>query len=153
MTATYLPLATITLTSAQSTVTFSSIPATYRDLVLVFTAICPSSQDVEGVFNSTAADSTAVFMAGMGSGSGSSGVNPAGLIGYGSPAGHQNVIQIMDYSQTNKHKTGLNRYGQAGAFAAANAFRWANTAAINSIRLRMGANFSAGSTFSLYGIN
>jgi hypothetical protein len=35
-TPTYTPLATVTLGSSASSVTFSSIPGTYRDLILIF---------------------------------------------------------------------------------------------------------------------
>ena len=42
MPATYSPIATTTLGSAASTISFSSIPATYTDLRLVFTGNCVS---------------------------------------------------------------------------------------------------------------
>ena len=35
-TPTYTPLATVTLGTSAASVTFSSIPATYRDLILIF---------------------------------------------------------------------------------------------------------------------
>jgi hypothetical protein len=61
------------------------------------------------------------------------------------------IIQIMDYSATDKHKTGLSRTGPANEIVRAVASRWANTAAITSI-VTNNVTLSAGTVLSLYGI-
>jgi hypothetical protein len=66
-------------------------------------------------------------------------------------------ISVLDYSATNKHKSGLSRTagkdGAADFGNCAHAFRWANTNAITSLRLLSGNNdFASGATFSLYGV-
>jgi hypothetical protein len=59
----------------------------------------------------------------------------------------------MDYSATDKHKTVLIRQNSVADSAFAMGARWANTAAITSIQLSLGAaTFSTGTTFALYGI-
>jgi hypothetical protein len=64
------------------------------------------------------------------------------------------TIDVMDYSATDKHKSALLRPGNAATNLAAYAGRWANTAAVTSVKLyHTGTNqFGAGSVFSLYGI-
>lgn len=145
-------LASVTLGSAASSITFGSIPGTYRDLRLVnFQGSANGNQDVGVQFNGVGG-TTHVYMAGLGSGSGSSGTG-ADLLGYVNGPGLLNQIDILDYSATDKHKSGLIRYGADTNFAAAAAFRWASTSAITTIRLYLGTGtFSAGSSFTLYGI-
>jgi hypothetical protein len=63
-----------------------------------------------------------------------------------------NIVQFMDYSATDKHKTALTRFGQAGLSLQMAAERLASTEAINSISVIVGTPFAIGSTFSLYGI-
>jgi hypothetical protein len=62
----------------------------------------------------------------------------------------------MDYSATDKHKTGLIRdNGQQGSDLAVRAYaaRWANTAAITSIQyFTTAGNLNTGFTLSLYGV-
>jgi len=62
-------------------------------------------------------------------------------------------IQIMDYSATDKHKSGLIRFTSTPdqPVTVAQAFRWASTSAITTITLA-DATFTSGSTFALYGI-
>ena len=66
------------------------------------------------------------------------------------------IAQIMDYSATDKHKTVLVRgnYDQpsVGRFVEAQASRWANTAAINSIAVSSTSNLGVGSRIDLYGV-
>jgi hypothetical protein len=63
------------------------------------------------------------------------------------------VIQFMDYAQTDKHKTVLMRTNRAGGGVSMIAGRWASTSAITSIVLAPdGGTFNTGSTFYLYGI-
>jgi hypothetical protein len=163
----YIALATTTLGSTASSVTFSSIPATYKDLIVVVSA-ANSTNDVTWSmtfnsdtganysyvlargFSSTSAQSqslsgqTSMFIAGWSFGQGTATQTPL-------------VLQIMDYSATDKHKTLLNRFqtqrndgsNEVGMLAG----RWGSTNAINTVRLFPNSStFAAGSTFSLYGV-
>jgi hypothetical protein len=168
-TPTYTPLATVTLGSATSSVTFSSIPATYRDLIIVVNGRSTESgtnlDTVGGRFNGDAGSNYSYV--GMNAGdSGSPSSNSGTTTNFqggrlatsngGRTAFGVCVIQILDYSATDKHKTVLSRgASQTEAVAVdANASRWANTAAVTSVLLRtaQGANYVAGSTFDLYGV-
>jgi hypothetical protein len=162
MTATYIALATITLTSTDSEIVFSSIPDTYRDLVLVNNHLVSTPANQIVTVNSDAGTNYSwVYMGGNGS-SAVSGSNSSSnsLLAEALAASNPSdrlltTLQFMDYAQTNKQKTVLVRSGRAGQGVDAIANRWANTAAINtiSIVLNNSASFLTGSTFSLYGIN
>ena len=159
MTSTYVSLATITLTSTDSEIVFSSIPNTYRDLVVVIDGtLSLNSGNIAVQFNGDAgATYPYVFMLGSGSGSGSSGAgNFAGALGgVISPSIRSaQIFQVFDYSQTNKHKSVLNRSASQNDAVYAITSRWPNTNAINSLRVLVtGQSFAIGSSFSLYGIN
>lgn len=162
MTATYIALATITLTSTDSEIVFSSIPATYRDLVLVTaTTQTSGAGEIWIRYNSdTASNYSTVQMGGTGSGSGFSAaytttrIVPSANIGESTTVIQNMIMQIQDYSQTNKQKTSLIRTNLSSLGVQAQANRWANTNAINTISLTAnGSSFAVGSTFSLYGIN
>ena len=155
MTTTYIALATTTLSSATSTVTFSSIPATYRDLILVYNGSASGNGDFHlSVNGDTASNYSNVQMAGNGSTAYSSNFTSSGYYAGQLTADRLAFrVQLMDYSVTDKHKTVLTRADsqtQTMAFAS----RWANTAAITTLACRaISVNFAAGSTFSLYGVN
>jgi hypothetical protein len=157
-TPTYTPLATVTLGSAAATVTFSSIPATYRDLVLVVQATHSAASGGFMRFNSdTTSSYTGVAMAqaltfGVDSFTFSSTSLSINLT-YSSD-GQTNIVQIMDYSATDKHKTALIRYGRGDVgVVGAGAGRWAKTEAINNLSLiSSSGQYSIGSTFNLYGV-
>jgi hypothetical protein len=157
-TPTYTALANITLGSSASSVTFSSIPATYRDLVVIITAQRTGSPTNMGLrFNGDSGSNySQVFMTGTGSATDSgpqSGTNAQiDIYPYAPSTGFNNyILQIMDYSATDKHKTMLRRTNEAGNATEAAAHRWANTAAITSMTFLL-ANFNTGSTLALYGI-
>jgi hypothetical protein len=155
---TYTPLATVTLGSSTSSVTFSSIPATYRDLILIITAQRTGSPVNMGLrFNGdTGSNYSQVYMTSTGSTTYSGTVSATNaqidVYPYAPSTGFNNyILQIMDYSATDKHKTFLRRTNEAGNATEAAAHRWANTAAITSINLAM-SSMNTGSTFSLYGV-
>jgi len=157
-TPTYTALATVTLASTAASVTFSSIPATYRDLILIITAQRTGSPVNVGMrFNGDSGSNySSVFMTGTGSSAVSgtvSGTNvQLDVYPYPPSSGFNNyIVQIMDYSATDKHKSVLVRVNDAGNATEASAARWANTAAVNSLALTL-SNFNTGSTFSLYGV-
>jgi hypothetical protein len=157
-TATYIALANTTLSSATSSVTFSSIPATYRDLVLVVNGSI-TDDDRFGLlqFNAdTGNNYNYVYVANTSSGAQTSKSGSEWMYGIGQMAA---TIQIMDYSATDKHKTVLVRNAAGTALVYMYAGRWANTNAINSIKLLTtttgyspSSTFTSGTTFSLYGI-
>lgn len=164
-TPTYTPLANITISTTTTSVTFSSISQSYRDLILVMNV----GGDVAGLdpgirFNGdTAANYNMVTMAGDGSAasSGISNNNTFAMIGWTtsigtSASGTNIVVQIMDYSTTDKHKTFLARSSNSSISVDAFADRWASTAAINTILIKANGtgsgNWAIGSTFALYGV-
>ena len=165
-TSTYIALANITLGSSASSVTFSSIPATYRDLIVVANASGTiNDQGMRMRFNGDSGSNYShVNMGGWSGGStfSTSGTTThvtfnATQIGVNTNGIHVPVIgQIMDYSATDKHKTLLvraNGKNNTQDEVNANANRWANTAAITSILLLLSSgSFASGSSFALYGI-
>ena len=158
-TSTYVALATYTVTGAtDSIVEFASIPTTgYRDLVLTM-AYSPTTTETAYIrLNSdTGSNYSRVLMYGTGS----SAISVADTNNRMRPgsgvSGNQMVLtaQFLDCNATDKHKTVLTRFNDAGNEVAAAAFRWANTNAITTITIGQDASgsFNIGSTFSLYGI-
>jgi hypothetical protein len=164
-TPTYDLIASTTLAASSAEVVFGSLPQTYRDLILVTNAATSSSSNNGIRFNGdTGSNYTRVFMAGGGSAaSGTGGGGTSIQIDYfgftGTTLGEQVcLINLMDYSATNKHKTILIRNNRNGANTGAEAIagRWASTSAITSINLFSitggGITWAAGSTFNLYGV-
>lgn len=157
MTATYRPLATVTLASSASSVTFSNIPSTYRDLILVIQGTNTSSGNSRLRVNGDSGNNyNQVRMYGAG-GAGSdsaSNIDSLDMSSMTTSSGYQAVIQLMDYSATDKHKTILSRTQESNISAVlANAGRWANTAAITSITMfTSSGSYATGTTLNLYGI-
>ena len=166
MAITYEPISTQTLGSAASDVTFSSIPGTYTDLVLV--SVVRSSRTVDAYdnlrvqFNSdTGSNYSQTFLYGSGSAAGSSRASNGTYIyaadietsnsGY---AGLSTVIfNINNYSNTTTNKTLLSRVSSPNTFVEAVVGLYRSTSAVSSIKLICAiSQFVAGSTFTLYGI-
>jgi hypothetical protein len=161
-TPTYTPLATVTLGTAAASVTFSSIPATYRDLICVTSTFQTNAGDQYSSYRingDTGANYNWVYMDTY-PGTPSSGATSnatSSLWTYtqnvSSTTPLTTIVQFMDYSATDKHKTQLHRFGAASPTVGAYASRWANTAAVTSISiLATSGNYQSGSTFSLYGV-
>lgn len=144
-------LSTITLQGTATDVTFSSIPNVYRDLIVVFNGSISTSNNSPFYVNGdlTAGNYARVSAWGTGSTTGSGAF--FGAIWSGTP----NIITytFVDANQTNKHKTALVRCNNAGNEVSMQAIRWANNNAISSLTFAAGStfNYTAGSTFSLYG--
>jgi len=157
---TYESIATQTLGSASSSITFSSISGAYTDLVIVTnTQRDATGSGVVGFlaqFNgdtSTNYSVTAVLGNGTTAFSGRD-TNQTGifvLTGQDSVWGNS-IINIMNYSNATTYKTVLTRINTTTANVSAYVGLWRNTAAITSITLTGAASLKAGSTFSLYGI-
>lgn len=158
-TPTYTPLANVTLASTAYLVTFSSISQSYRDLVLVVNCLADTAANLMVRFNTDSGNNyNQVNMQGNGSTSASNASSNVNLIYIGpttnsttTPSSH--IVNIMDYSATNKHKTLLARGNEAGSLVQAMTGRWANTAAVTTLEVYgSGTNFRAGTTMTLYGI-
>lgn len=156
-TPTYTPLANITLGSAASSVTFSSITAGYRDLILIATFSQTASSRINHIFNGETSATNYSYVDMYGDGTTASSSTASGNNKYIDPSASalstQVTIHIMDAFTIGKQKTSLIRFDRVGLGTSARATRWANTAAITSYALNSNTStFTAGSTFALYGV-
>ena len=166
-TATYTPIASVTLSASASEVVFSGLPQTYRDLILVFTGLGTSNDvGVQIRYNGdSGANYSNVVMSGFNPSNTGSGtptttaIQAAGWqVGIGTSGERTTFIaQIMDYSATDKHKTSLIRARTksdgGGDEVSAWAGRWANTTAISSIRVATASgSIASGATLNLFGV-
>ena len=159
----YELIGTQTLATAVVSVSFSSIPANYTDLVLIAnssTTTAGSSEINKMTFNSdTATNYSTTTLAGDGSSPASfRGSNVAHIrAGRNSQNGDShfvpNKIQIMNYANTTTYKTAIAEGTEASAYLEYDVGLWRNTNAITSVTLTAGVNsYKIGSTFTLYGI-
>jgi len=160
-TPTYTPLANITLSVASSSVVFSSIPSTYRDLVLV--CVATGSVSLQGrirLNGDTGTNYSYIRMSSDGTATLTSVAATTQATGFLSQivqatttAAMQMKIDILDYTQTNKHKTIISRADNQAVGTEVLSNRWASTVAITSVSiLTSTGNWAIGSTFALYGI-
>jgi len=155
-----------TLASTTATVTFSSIPSTYKSLQIRYNTLTPSVGLVYyAQFNGDTGNNYAWHaLTGNSSATIAAGVSstnhiPVGVWDTGSggaTAPTVGIVDMVDYANTSKYKTVKSISGTDD-----NSTRhdidldsglWLSTAAINSISIAT-PNFNAGSTFSLYGVS
>jgi len=151
-----------TTVGSSATVTFGSIPATYRDLRIIIRVGGTTSTGSGITFNSDtnySGNYSRVVMTGNGSSASSFANSGAGNPAANHDAGAlrtdgQLIIDILDYSATDKHKTLIARQDAAGNEATALALRWGSTSAVTSIMLATdsGSGLSSATTVALYGI-
>jgi len=166
MASTYTPIATTTLGSAASSVTFSSISGSYTDLVLVFSGTLSSADYVCMRVGNGSIDTNSNYshtdLSGNGT-SASSSRSPNATYFFTSPMNtnrNNMIINFQNYSNTTTNKTALLRWnvpltdGGATGTVGAEVALWRSTSAINQIQVLTYAaqNFAIGSTFTLYGI-
>jgi hypothetical protein len=155
MAITYSPIATETLGTTESSVTFSSIPGTYTDLVLVFAGTVGILDNNNVTFNGdTGSNYSVTRLVGNGSTASSSRGSNLNAIQCGEIATSQSndIIQIQNYSNSTTYKTLIHRSNNTSQFLKASVGLWRNTAAITSITITNGGTYQIGSTFTLYGI-
>jgi hypothetical protein len=156
MPSTYDKIATYTIPSAATTYTFTSIPGTYTDLVLISNGTASSAADIYLQFNSDTGSNysrTYLFGDGTSASSGRSSSQTNLAINYFQTTQSNNICQINNYSNSTTYKTAIARGNNSG-FTIAYVGLWRSTAAITSITLTASGGFtmSTGSTFTLYGI-
>jgi hypothetical protein len=159
----YESIATVTVGSAVSSITFSSIPSTYTHLQIRFIAkVATGSGNYFLQFNSdTASNYNSHLLYGSGSSafaladSSWAGIN---LVSGSSTQFSGGVVDILDYTNTNKNKTVRTLGGfdaNGSGFVNFYSGLWRNTAAVTSITIRElinGSNLTQYSSFALYGI-
>jgi hypothetical protein len=160
MASTYEPITTQTLSSAVAAVTISSIPATYTDLVLVMSFGATNS--IPSIHVRLNGDSAGNYSAMSMEGAGTSPAsqrqsNAAQMVLQGFQGGSYtspfiNIIHFNNYANTTTYKTVLSRHASnaTGAYVGL----WRSTSAITSVTITHDylSTFTAGSTFTLYGI-
>jgi hypothetical protein len=157
MASTYQPIATTTLGSSASSVTFSSISGSYTDLVLVVAGTYTSggTNDAALQFNSdTGSNYSWTRLLGNGSAASSSRSTNDVQIDFGlisSTNQSNSIAHIQNYSNSTTYKTVLGR-GNSTEYVGAIVGTWRNTSAITSITVKSAATYSSGTTFVLYGI-
>lgn len=154
---TYVALANITLTGNASSITFSSIPSTFRDLVCVVQVNSlggdPASRNASVIINGT----RGVQVWGYGAaGAAATGQEFADVtMPFGNYRNYA-IMQILDYSATDKHKAILTRAGSPVNVEWFMSGRTPFTNAVTSVELLSpdsGADvWVSGTTFALYGI-
>ena len=172
-------IATITAAGGETSLSFTSIPSTYKSLQMRWIAK-DSQTTINGAgpvyvtFNSDTASNyvyhqlngngTAAAATWSGGASGSIGLRNAlnrSYTGYTNIFG-TGIMDIQDYTSTSKYKTtrtltgvDANNAGQGGGFDFGVGLQsgiWMSTAAITTIKVEPGTCFVAGTTFALYGI-
>lgn len=161
-TPTFELIASTELSSSALSVTFSSIPSSYRDLYLTvningYTADYGylqyrlNNDSGFGNYMRVKVQSTG------GSRTGEYTADDKILLTYYNPLQAsliRNNIHILDYAQTDKSKTLVGWQGGAGVSNEMFCAKWYDTAAINRIDIySWSPQYAAGSTFNLYGVH
>jgi hypothetical protein len=169
----YESIATTTLTTATSSITFSSIPSTYTHLQIRFSARSSVRERIDLTFNSDTGSTqySAHRLYGFFDGSVMSTASEARIdraaiwlmSGSGVPTSTSvfagGVLDVLDYCNTNKYKTtrtlaGYDDNGTLGQFITLDSGFWKSTSAITSLTMTMASgSFQQYSSFALYGVN
>lgn len=166
----YESIATATGTGSSGTITFSSIPSTYKHLQLrcLTRSSVSASVDYFSVtrFNGDSGNNYAYhYLFGNGSAANAGGASSQNTLAFPTILGNTatancmtvSILDIHDYASTTKNKTmrsleGWDANGTGTIYG--NSALWLSTAAINSITIvaPSSGNFLSSSVFSLYGI-
>lgn len=162
--ATYEPIATTTVSSATSSVTFSSIPGTYTDLVIIGKLVEDTGGNNNARMRFNSDSGTNYSNTGLvGDSGGASSYRGTSTTGLGVSYGNANsgrvpefIIHIMNYANTTTYKTTLGRDGcgaSSSSWVDAGVGLWRNTSAITTISFTTtNTNLGVGTMFTLYGI-
>ena len=152
------------MSANDSTITFSAIPQVYKHLQIRAVHQITAAAWTNISFNSDTTTSNYIYHRLLGDGANASSEGATSsrrfFTSYPSPYWCSSIIDILDYTNTNKTKTirGLHSWagdGTSGFNGEANFISnlWLGTAAISNIEITTPAqNFTTYSTFALYGI-
>jgi hypothetical protein len=161
MTTTYEKIATTTLSSTASDITFSSISGSYTDIVL---SLNHSSSSTTGLvyleFNSDSTNnnySNTRFISDTGGvgGDRSNGANSVNqrFISWGRTEQATTLVNFQNYSNSTTFKTALTRNSTGAGQVGSATILWRNTNAITQIKIiNSNTNFAVGTIATIYGI-
>jgi hypothetical protein len=154
-----------TLSSTTTTVSFTSIPATYTDLLFSISARSSRATQADNIyigFNSSTSNFTAKGLIGVGtSGTDNVSAQPRFIAPTNADAATASTfgnvnLYIPNYTSSNYKSyfvDGVSEDNAGVAFATLTAGLWSDAAAITSVEFTLQiANYLSGSTFYLYGI-
>jgi hypothetical protein len=161
MATTYEDIASITLTSGQSSVSFNSITSSYTDLVIIVNgSISILDRSIRMRYNEdTGTNYSYGNMTGYSGGAISQSASNTNhtRISAASSTDIPNtyIVHIMNYANTTTYKTHISRGSGAGNNSYVDSFigSWRSTSAITNILLFPNTGeFNLGTTFNIYGI-
>jgi hypothetical protein len=169
MAETYVAIQKSTIGTAVSSVTLSSIPATYTDLILIINAPSLGGGNNSAGLRFECNGDTATNYSTTLLNSDSTGTPVStreqtqtrgrlGFLGQTSSTASTSISHFMQYANTGVYKTVLGRTATASSNNDANVYAgvsmWRGLTAINSIKITLSdnSNLPVGTTFSLYGV-
>jgi hypothetical protein len=166
VTSSYASIATANGTGSSAVITFSSIPATYTHLQIRNIGRSTSTGTTISIRanGDTASNYAFHYIYGDGATTGAAGfaTQTSMQIAYTTSSSSLadsygvNVIDILDYANTNKYKTlrvlsGVDVNG-SGGYVQLSSGLWQSSSAITSITLTNSTNYTTATQFALYGI-
>jgi hypothetical protein len=159
----FTALGNITLTTAQTTITLSSISQAYRDLYLVITIAGTGSggSPLLRANNDAGLNYTGTVLRANGTtanGVNLTSYNYGAMLGiYVANSGSNNTffdVWMPDYATTDKHKNMMIRANGASSGVEMQITKWNNTSAVTSLVLTFGSGqtWGIGTTVALYGV-
>lgn len=161
----FTPLANITLAGTATSITFSSISGSYRDLYLVLTIAGLGSGGVPLIkvnndatasnYNGTILRANGTTVNGVNINAYNAGVTTSLYV---SNSGSNNTfydVWLTDYATTDKHKTLMIRANGADSGVEMNISKWNSTTAVTSLVIYFASSltFGIGTTAALYGVS
>jgi len=179
VTSNFFKIATVTASGGETSLSFTSIPSTYKSLqirgIARDTQANTYARGLDMYFNADSGGSSYAVHALIANGTNTfifnnsasnyqiTGTPNAGMMDSSAGANifAANIIDVIDYSSTSKYKTvkmftgGDNNLGTNTGRISISSALWMSTSAITGITLNSneGGAFTAGTTFTLYGIS
>lgn len=156
MASTYEPIATYTVSgSSTNSITFSSIPSTYTDLVLIFSGRLSSSLEnmLITINSDTGSNYSNTYM--QRTTTTSSGRNTNQTIWYSGAINTEECVStyyFFNYANTTTYKTAIHRMSNTNLVVSTECALWRSTSAISTIKISNSATYTSGATATLYGI-
>lgn len=164
MAITYNAIATVTTGSLTTSISLSSIPSSYTDLVVIMTGSMAAGANTiyVRINGDTNTNYQTIYMSSNGSsrtaavGSLRNDGVSFGNFAYGYTANTPFLVQahFNNYAQSTYSKTVLSKWSQGSNAVEYSGNRWTQTGAISSLEIRNngGHNFNIGTTVTIYGI-